>query len=430
MAAMKRVPDLALWLIVLLSTPARASLEKSTAWSGRYAAMAGATTAAGEGSQAIFFNPAGMAGREGFETTLNLSPTWVSYKGPVVLSNEVLSAENAVAPYLSLTTSYGISPRWTIGAGFATLGGSRAKYSSLDYSGYAGKNFEMRPDLKSELTILEATFGTAYELLPGLKLGAAWRTSWLQGNLSLPTVVDRVAGNTTASDGLLALDLTELSAKRYNGFRLGAQYAPEDQDWGVGASWRTPVDFLATGSGSGRFESELGGTVKDLTGGGQGAELTLSLPSRIALGGSYRLRPQSLLLVVDAIWTEYARDRSLGIRGTLPTGVPAQEVALNWRNIWSFRFGAEYSGIERWRLRAGYLVSTQGTPNDTARATGVAPGVAQGFALGAGLELLNSLSLDGCLEYSGSSGPGEAPALLGDYSSTAFAVHLGTTLRL
>ena len=65
-------------LAVALALPAAearsAGYEKATTWSGRYVGIGGAAASIASGSEAIYFNPAGLAGTERAEASLNLSP--------------------------------------------------------------------------------------------------------------------------------------------------------------------------------------------------------------------------------------------------------------------------------------------------------------------------------------------------------------------
>ncbi len=409
--------------------PAMASFEKSTPFSGKYAGVAGATSANVAGSQSLFTNPAGLATGAGTEATLNFSPSWIEFRGPVLQANDTLATGKQFIPYGSLSVSYGITPQWTIGAGFATIGGSRALYSALDFSKVLGPTYVSRPDLESKISITEASLGTAYEVVPGLKFGADWRVTMVNGRLSLPSVTQVAPGQFAVAN----LIIDDMKTTNYGGFRFGGQYASEDKSWGVGASWRTAVNFVAKGQSSAKTEMPPGGTVTETTGGE--ATVAATLPNRIALGAYTAGLVQKFTLIGDAVWTEYGQTKDIAIAGTLPafgptaSSYPATNLALNWQNIWSFRLGGEYTGFEGWAVRAGYAISTQGTPSDSARPTGVAPGMGHAISLGAGTKITDALNVDVAAEYSFASGVGTAPATLGDYSSTAMSLHTGASYR-
>ncbi len=436
--------------VLILATPfsvAHASFEKSISWSGRYSGIAGITAGNVEGAQSLFFNPAGAAGKQGLEIDLNGSPTWVTYKGPIVPNSATdlttgpqLTSTTATAPYAGFHATYGITPQWAVGAGLGVVGGSRAKFSSVDFSALA-PTFTLKPDIKNELTFTEWDIGSAYEVMPGLKIGATWRISRFTGDAAVASVLPASTFSNAygATSSLYAAQISDISATRYNGFRFGAQYAPS-KDWGIGASWRTTVDFVGKGTSKGQLDPSATsafnttGDPVDLTGGD--ATLAVSLPQQFQLGGYYDLAPQKIAFFGQVDWTQYHRDQNLIVEGAPNPGqvLPGQatqttlSTPLNYNNIWTFRVGGEYTGIESWALRAGYFHSTQGTPNTYAKANAIAPGAGNGFQVGGGKQINDWIRADGAFEYAWATGQGESPALTGDYSTSAIAAHLGVSM--
>ncbi|RYZ96382.1 MAG: hypothetical protein EOP11_23560, partial [Proteobacteria bacterium] len=57
--------------------------EKNLSWSGKYAGIGGAAVSIVEGSESLYFNPAGLASKRGAngDVSLNFSPTFVKFKG-------------------------------------------------------------------------------------------------------------------------------------------------------------------------------------------------------------------------------------------------------------------------------------------------------------------------------------------------------------
>jgi hypothetical protein len=68
----------------LMGTSANAAgFEKSIVWGGRSSGVAGIATPYIQGADALYFNPAGLAGdKEGQTLSFNISPTQSSFKGP------------------------------------------------------------------------------------------------------------------------------------------------------------------------------------------------------------------------------------------------------------------------------------------------------------------------------------------------------------
>ena len=64
-----------------------AGYERTVMWSGKQNGIAGSGVATVHDSEAIYFNPAGLANVDTLEASANFSPTWVGSKGPVTAPN-------------------------------------------------------------------------------------------------------------------------------------------------------------------------------------------------------------------------------------------------------------------------------------------------------------------------------------------------------
>ena len=60
-----------------------AGFEKSILWSGKYAGQGNAAVSSVSGAESLYFNPANLAGSKGTDLTVNLSPTFSKFSGPV-----------------------------------------------------------------------------------------------------------------------------------------------------------------------------------------------------------------------------------------------------------------------------------------------------------------------------------------------------------
>jgi long-chain fatty acid transport protein len=420
-----RNPAFAFLVVLVLGAQAHAAgLEKNIFWSGRYVGQGGAAVASGRGAESLFWNPAGLAGITGAEANLNFSPTISKYKGPIV--GVATESNSMFSPIASAFASYGMSDKWTIGAGYYLSGGSRAVYEGVDFTAL-DPTLSLKPNLKNDVAITEFSLGTAYEVMPGLRLGAAWRIVHVAADLG------SVA---TAGGALLGVEFNGLSATEYGGFRVGAQYAPPGSAWGVGATWRSAVDFAAKTNSSGKVET-LGNVGSadpaDLT----GSETTVAatFPMQIGLGGYYDFSPKKFRFLAEYVWTEYRVDQKLDYTGsvTLPaslggTTVPLSDTTLDWSNLFNVRAGFEYGLSELSELRWGYVYTSQVTPANRASALFAAPGPGHSLTLGAGTLVCDGkLGLDGALEYSWDAGTPEGATT--EVKVTAMAAHLGATYR-
>jgi long-subunit fatty acid transport protein len=149
--------------------------------------------------------------------------------------------------------------------------------------------------------------------------------------------------------------------------------------------------------------------------------------------------PDVWKVVGEYTFTQYNRNSILAIAGNLTTAsgpLPIPSIPQNWSNQSNFRFGTEFKLMPSWAIRAGYVLTTQVVPDNSARVTFSSPGLGHSFALGAGTTVLPKLNADLSLEYSRASGTVTADdnpitgVNTGDYSSNAYAAHLGLTYQI
>jgi long-subunit fatty acid transport protein len=412
-----------------LSKNASASgFEKGVFWSGKWGGVAGAAVSAADGAEALYFNPAGMAGKEGMEVSGNFSPILSQFSGPFN-PNQTQDGSTSFSPAFGVLTKYGLSKDLSLGAGVYVGAGSKAVFEDVAITSYT-----MRPTVQTNLYEVELSLGAAYQIIPGFKIGAAYRAAFVHARFSSLSTTDLGGGNVLLS----FVDLQNLSKTKWNGFRLGAQYTSDDNRWGLGVTWRTPIDFIARGTSSGQYETRNGTTlVSAATGNFTGGDVSVasSLPSQIQVGGDYAIVPEKLRLLAQYTWTEYHRNQTLGIDGSLgaaaPVGTQAiPSVNLGWMNESRIAGGVVCTAVPEWAFRAGYAWVSQVTPNNAAKPNLVAPGAAHTISVGAGKQLGQNFDVDAAFEYDTVSGTGEPNAIAGDYSTKAYTMHFGATYRL
>jgi long-subunit fatty acid transport protein len=388
-----------------------AGFEKNTMWSGKYAAFAGAANDSVRGSEGLYFNPAGMAASHGPEISLNLSPTWDKFQGPVAIANQTEESKTRFSPIYGATASYGLMDKVAVGIGTYVSGGTKAffmdKPTASVPAGFTTNSI-------ADLNIIEYALGVAVSPVENLRIGATWRILHVTGNLSstlFPTGAAAAPANVSVDD---------FSGTRYNGFKLGAQWDNSERKWGLGASWRTPVTFTVNGTQTTRLSGALGGGTTTTN----GVPVTNTFPSQISLGGYYHFTP-GFTGFLDYAWTQYAVDKAIVVGTTA--------IAQGWHNMHNVRVGGEWMMTEHTALRAGYGWTSQVTPDDIARATFSSPGHGNTVTVGAGTNS-GGLELSGALEYSWASGTGTgntaAATLPGEFSTKAYAVHLGVGYHL
>src|SRR5689334_551052 len=94
-----------------------AGFEKSISWSGRWAGVGGAATAGVTGAEALYFNPAGLAGAQQNEFVANFSPTFSRFEAPVGTGGAQVLSTTQMSPMFGALGSYKVNEKMGIGLG-------------------------------------------------------------------------------------------------------------------------------------------------------------------------------------------------------------------------------------------------------------------------------------------------------------------------
>ncbi len=431
-------------LMVLVPSVAMASgYEKTNNFGGRAAGVGGAVIGDTRGAEAVYFNPAGVAGREGFSANLNFSPTFSKFDGKAQFLDRQVEGSRQFSPIFGALFAYGINEKLSIGTGFYAAGGAKAKQENMDYTPLSASYDTLKPTTKADLQLLEYAIGPSYEIMPGLRIGAMWRISMVKADFSFVKESALPAPLPAGSKVLVQTDVTSASATRFNGMKFGIQYEDPAKTWGVGLNWRTEVSFIAKGTSSGTREfNTLAAAATTQSGSaalvGGNATIANAFPQQIALGGYFKVG-DAWTILPGYDFTEYSVNRQLDVEGSIgiPVGAqtvtsPLTDISQGWRNQHVFRLGAEYGGFGVLKLRGGYSLTTQVTPTERSKSFISSPGSAHYFNAGAGYALNEMITLDGALEYAFGGGTGFDTAdstTSGDFKSSAFTLHTGVTMN-
>jgi long-chain fatty acid transport protein len=382
--------------------------EKNVTWSGKYVGIGGAAVSRVEGSESLYFNPAGLASKRGEngDVTLNFSPTFAKFKGSFVAGRQE-ETDKSFVPVGGVTASYQIIDRLSVGVGYYVSGGTSATYESVALGG----TYNFNPELKSELALTELAVGLGYEVLPGLRIGAAWRMLNVGGDFFFATPASYTK-------------IEDIKDTKYNGFKVGAQYSNEAKTWGVGVMFRNGVNFNADMRRS--VTSPTGTTLVPAADG----TIRSSFPWQASIGGNVNIT-EFWHLHGEFTHTDYDHNRKIDY-----TGASAVSIPLNWRDQQNYRLGVEYTGFENLALRGGYVFTSQVVPDGNANATFSTPGNGHTITLGAGRSFLegNVLDVNIAAEHSWATSdnlPAVAAAGVagGEYSSSSWAAHLGAAYK-
>jgi len=406
-----------LWLATASLAAHGAGYEKSIPWGGRSAGVAGIATPYVQGSQSLFFNPAGLATAPGSQDiSLNASPTWSRFSGPINNANDIVTSESRVRVPFGLTYGRAINDKIGVGIGTYLSAGSFADYEDVAFS--SGDTH-----VKTEFSVAELALGIGYKLNDKWKLGAAWRGSLIRGGFAF---VSRGAA-------LANVEVNDAKDSNFTGYKLGAQFKA-NENWLFGFTYRSEVDVEAKGKFGGRVHGVGAIDENDVT-----AKTTF--PRAATLGAQYRLT-DTWKLLGEYAWTQYSRVKAIKLNGTLSRNGGAliandPELLQKWKDQHNVRLAGEYTG---WDLpvRMGYVWTSRVTNPHFARATFTPPGPAHTVTVGTGRTWGETWDIQGALEYTFVSGSadGGAPAgtggtgtdiRAGDYDVRAVAAHLGVS---
>jgi long-chain fatty acid transport protein len=421
-----------------------AGFEKALFWDAHYSGIAGAAQSSVVGPQALFWNPAGLAGTEGMQLNGNFSPTLAKFNGNVPNVTNVLENPTGPGPFTSpvssstgfdpvgaVFASYQVNDKITAGIGYYVVGGTKASYSDVSSNLNFPGNVITPIPLQGNLAITELGLGGGYEVLPGLKIGATYRITFFKADLDDAFVGNGTGGTTLGS--LYSLQYSGLSKTTFGGVKLGVEYDPKDSPWGVGLTWRNRVNATATTGSTTLVSQPLGhGPATTATGAGSAG---LSLPMRFDAAAHYTFMP-AWTGFLGYSFTNLSQNRYIGEEFDGGAGL-VNTLPLNWSNQHNLRFALEYAGIQDWIVRGGYVWTNQVTPNGTALPILAAPGTGNTFVLGTGHKLSSMLSADAAFEYDRDSGtvaqsdiPAGSRTGSGDYSAKDYVLHLSATLSL
>lgn len=335
------------------------------------AAMAGAFTGLANDPTAIYFNPAGISFIPGMNLTLG--STFVvpksqfqdlNYDGAISKQKDLFFA----VPQVFFT--YAWEHDLTFGAGVYAPFGLGTEWEK----GWTGDYNSRKIDLKN------IHFGgvVAYKVMDNLSVAGSF--AWSYATATLEKKGDKVG---------LAGDVGLEGTGSAIHWGVSTLYKPMD-NVSIGASYRAAADLTLTGDI--KFS---GDRVTSVTNAKEGkGEVTLPLPSTINIGVAVGVL-ENLTVTADYNWSEWSRYEKLEIKNT-DKNETLSSSPRNWKNTSAYRVGAEFTGLEKLALRAGFLYETD--PVDTKYSEPSLPDAARtGYTFGAGYQILDNLNIDAYL---------------------------------
>lgn len=411
------------WLISLIallfaSNTFAAGYEKGIVWGAKWVALGGAAVSSSQGAESLFFNPAGLSSSSKADISVNFSPTNGQFKGPITRSFEKVKGNKTWSPLFGVLGRYQISKRFGIGLGVYSVGGSKIEFLDIDFSPIRSNYRTLKPDVESDLKIIEVGLGAGYSLNKNWNIGLTWRTTFVDA---------KYTSATDTGAALLFVRLDGLKDTNFSSFRLGTQYTSDNKKWGVGLMYRSQVEFEAEGTSSGEFELAAVAGTNRLAGGGA-VTITNVFPNQVSIGAHHRPINWATFHWEYA-WSQYSRNDVLKISGTpltLAGNNVLRDSTQHWRDQHLFKLGVDIMGRRNMHYRVGYVIGTQVTSSHHAKANSSSPGLGDSVVVGVGKHLLkHKMNLDAALEYSSARGDASSTnGIRGEYSSRAYGFHL------
>ncbi|WOG29232.1 OmpP1/FadL family transporter [Endozoicomonas sp. 8E] len=393
--------------------------EKATLWDAEYTALAGAAVSSVSDSSAIFFNPAGLAFAESNDIALHLSPTITQTSSPADGTN-FTDGEKNFSPVGGFTGLFKLDDKFTMGYGIYASGGAAASYEDVK----VGSALPVTADYSTDIKIIEAGLGLSYRINNNWSVGGTYRLTYATADINLASAPDAFGGAVGAAVGY-----NDLSGYNTFGVRLGAMYRSDDDRWGWGINYRSEVDIEADGDYN----------YRDGAGGSDTGDATAetALPMLISTGVDYKVAPHWTLFG-EITYSKYSDIEKIDFSSD-DTTVAVPAINTNWEDQYNYRVAAEYTGIENWALRAGYIYTTAVVPEEYAAPTFSSPADAHSFTLGAGTSILDGqVDLDFAAVYDtvknddvkgGGDLTSTTKSYAGKYESSSYSLHASATYR-
>jgi long-chain fatty acid transport protein len=327
----------------------------SRAWASGFALIQQGTSAMAQGNafvaeasdaSAIFYNPAGLNQLKQIQV---YSGTFFNYPDREYSGGGMDSQTNhrlyrAMSAYIAVP----VHERVALGFGFFSPFGMGTVWPPT----WAGRYVTTFSSLKT----YSLNPVISVRVLDNLSLAAGYDVMWSKVRLKRKAPV--VVRGRVFPDGE-----TEITGDGSgSGYNLGLHYEPVS---GVklGVAYRSQIKIQHSGGLSTTLPVPLG------QGATSAGTASLVYPPSLTMGIAYsRLKPWAFEF--DTTWTGWSTYDKLKVKLDTPilvNGVPATTITTpkNWRNSWTFRFGASYEVNDSMKLRAGYIYDLTPVPDSS-----------------------------------------------------------------
>jgi long-chain fatty acid transport protein len=322
-------------------------------------AMGNAFAAQADDPSALAYNPAGIAYLKGDQiqvgTTTILVPQ-TEFTGTTRLSGATVVTEKAnrdifIAPTVYATTSLESMPL-SFGLGINSFHPLAKRWDASSAFRDSIQSISIKP-INFQPTV-------AYRF-DDLKLAVAGGLDITYAEVSLQKMAYTTALGGYHEVGTIGADATGVGY----GYNLGLLWKPLSS-LSFGAAYRSEIkleldgdaNLLRTGTNT-TIQALFPATLKTT------GATEITLPDAITLGIAWKPL-DALTLEFDAERTGWSSYDKLELTfGTGLTAFNSKPDAKNWKDVWAYRFGAQYSVTPKMDLRAGYAYDNSPTPDST-----------------------------------------------------------------
>lgn len=383
--------------------------------SARQNGMGHTGTALKLGAESMIFNPAGLAFEE-HAIDFQGSVTGIFAHGTAKIGDAEYKTNNGPSTPMAFNLGFKVYDNFAAGVSFYTPYGSGIKWGD----NWPGAVLNQSVDLKA--FTIQPTL--AWEIIPGLSVGAGAMITWGNVDLNKGLVSDTSLNGLLASmgnpyrfeDTPASVNLVGKAATTV-GINVGMMWDINSK-FTVGASYRSKMMLkVKSGDASLRYANEVARTLlQEKLNVLNEANFAAEMPAPAVLNFGVAYHPiEKLQIAADAQLTFWNVYKKLEIDFLSETLKPYnQNLAKNYSNSWTFRLGAEYSLTERFDIRAGMMIDT--TPVNDMHYNPETPGMTKiEPSIGFSFSPIKNFAIDASLLYVAGLGKDNASCTYPDF---------------
>lgn len=351
--------------------------------SGMGTGFAGRSSSADDAST-VYGNPAGMARLESQQVTGGIAVIDASTRISQASGSSSGTNKGDMVPFTAVPFGFytnKLNDQWAVGFGIYAPFGLVADYEKS----FQGRAFGS----KSEVKVITLQPTVSYAFNDRVSVGFGPTINHIAGTLESDITLLGAPSNIKIKGDDSAL-----------GFNAGVLVQATDTTR-VGLTYHSKVRYTLDG-----HTEVTNGTPGILNDGRYDASLKIETPESWDLSVTQELN-DAWKLYAGATWTRWSRLKEIIVnnKNVLPSGGFAAQGILssikeeqNWHDTWAYAVGTSYRLNRQWVLRTG-LTLDQSPTNNTDRSPRIPTGDRTIFSLGAGYDVMPSLTIDVAYAY-------------------------------